>query len=218
METTLKTDWDAYYSRPAGLSPFTRRITVAKVLRLLDKALPQRGYRSVVELGGGNSCIYSAVSSRFQPEAYHIVDNNAVGLAAFRRNHPKGKNAQLTEGDIRAPLKTPFEADACISIGLIEHFDVAGTALVVQRHFEAVRAGSIVLITFPTPTLLYRAVRWAAEFLGVWKFPDERPLSFEEVRRAAAPHGTVLYEQINWPIGLTQGLVLFRKHGSSPFS
>ncbi len=212
METSLTTDWDAYYSKPAGLTPLTRRVTTEKILRLLSAAVPPKGYRSVVEFGGGNSCIYSAISNRFQPEAYHIVDNNAVGLATFRHSHSESTNAQLTQSDVLAPLQKAFVADACISIGLIEHFDVAGTALVVQRHFEAVRSGGIVLITFPTPTFLYRAIRWAAEFYGLWKFPDERPLSFEEVRQAAAPHGTVLREQINWTIGLTQGLMLFRKH------
>jgi len=54
-----------------------------------------------------------------------------------------------------------------------------GTA--VQAHLDAAKLGGYILITFPTPTLLYRIIRKAAEILGVWKFHDERPLKAAEV-------------------------------------
>ena len=54
------------------------------------------------------------------------------------------------------------------------------------------------------------AIRGAAECMGYWSFPDERPLQFEEVLSACKPRGTVLHTSINWPIGLTQGYVLVR--------
>lgn len=67
------------------------------------------------------------------------------------------------------------------------------------------------MITFPTPTLLYRAARWLTEAAGAWKFPDERPLDRAEVVGAAAGCGRVEFEKILWPIVFTQRLIVFRK-------
>ena len=67
------------------------------------------------------------------------------------------------------------------------------------------------IITFPTPTWLYRIVRKFAEWIGVWVFHDERPLSFDEVRESLILHGEILYECTNWPIILTQGVIVTRK-------
>ena len=64
------------------------------------------------------------------------------------------------------------------------------------------------IITFPTPTWLYRGTRAIAEHLGIWRFPDERPLSFEEVETEIRKHGTILERRINWAIILTQGVVV----------
>lgn len=214
MSTQVRTDWDAYYRKPAGFAPFSRKITIAKVVRLLEKGAQAQPLRHMVEFGGGNSCVYAAIANRFGPSEYQIIDNNALGLTAFQRTFPTASNVTLTYGDVLAPRGSGFSlADAALSIGLIEHFDHAGTAQAVKAHFDAVKPGGIVLLTFPTPTFLYRAVRGAAELLSIWKFPDERPLGFLEVCEAAAPYGELLHQEINWPIFLTQGLALFRKHG-----
>ena len=63
---------------------------------------------------------------------------------------------------------------------------------------------------FPTPTWLYRGTRYIAEQLGMWHFPDERPLRFDEVEDQVRKHGTVVESRINWPIVLTQGIVIAR--------
>jgi hypothetical protein len=69
-----------------------------------------------------------------------------------------------------------------------------------------------VIITFPTPTLLYRVTRGLAEMFGIWQFPDERPLKPAEVRAAVGERGEVLMTKILWPLILTQGIVVVRKH------
>jgi cyclopropane fatty-acyl-phospholipid synthase-like methyltransferase len=102
-------------------------------------------------------------------------------------------------------------ADIAFSVGLIEHFSPSDTKRAIQTHFDSVRSGGLVIVTFPTPTLLYRTTRRTIELLGQWKFHDERPLSFTEVLPTMERYGTILHTEINWPIFLTQGIVVARK-------
>jgi SAM-dependent methyltransferase len=94
--------------------------------------------------------------------------------------------------------------------GLIEHFAPDDTRQAVCNHFRLLRPGGILILTFPTPTLLYRATRTAIEAVGQWQFPDERPLMPEEVAAAIAGHGRILYRQTLWPLLLTQELMVVR--------
>jgi hypothetical protein len=73
------------------------------------------------------------------------------------------------------------------------------------------KAGGIAIMTFPTPTLLYRTARRLAERAGMWMFPDERPLKLPEVVEAARPHGKMLLKKLIWPIVLTQYLLVWQK-------
>ena len=98
------------------------------------------------------------------------------------------------------------------SVGLIEHFDPKGTREVARRHFSCVRDGGIVIITAPTPTWLYRITRGAAEQLDMWKFPDERPLSPQEILASGEGLGSPLVSQTLWPLVLTQQAVVWRAH------
>jgi 2-polyprenyl-3-methyl-5-hydroxy-6-metoxy-1,4-benzoquinol methylase len=66
-------------------------------------------------------------------------------------------------------------ADVVFSVGLIEHFDQSGTNAMIRAHFKALKPAGCAIISFPTPTWLYRAAPRLAETLGLWKFPDERP-------------------------------------------
>jgi hypothetical protein len=73
------------------------------------------------------------------------------------------------------------------------------------------KPGGLVILSFPTPTWLYRAARWLTETAGAWKFHDERPLTPAEVRKAIARHGEVLGETTIWPIVFTQHLIVARR-------
>ena len=101
--------------------------------------------------------------------------------------------------------------DAAFSVGLIEHFDREGTREAVASHFRAIKPGGCAIISFPTPTLLYRVARSISEALGAWEFPDERPLDRAEVVAAAGDFGVVEFEKILWPIVFTQRMMVFRK-------
>ncbi len=104
------------------------------------------------------------------------------------------------------------QSDLVLSVGLIEHFDPKGTQKAVKTHFDLLKPGGLAVITFPTPTFLYRVARYCAEKLGLWIFHDERPLEFKEVVETVEKYGQLLEQKIIWPIVFTQGLIVCRKN------
>lgn len=207
---TKATDWDAYYKRPAAPAQFTRRITARRIVRRLTPALVQPN-RAVCELGGANSCFIDDFLKLPTLAKYHIIDNNAYGLRLAGERLATDPRVSTELADALSIASGHDRYDVVYSVGLIEHFDPEGTARCIDAHFALCRPGGTVLITFPTPTLPYRAIRTAAEGFGIWAFPDERPLRFGEVVASCARHGIVEHQSINWWIGLTQGYVLTRK-------
>ena len=100
------------------------------------------------------------------------------------------------------------------SVGLVEHFDPARTREAILAHFSILRPGGIAIITFPTPTLLYRVTRGLIEAAGMWKFHDERPLKPAEVASSVKERGEILQQKLMWPLILTQHVVVARKRAS----
>ncbi|HBY61170.1 MAG TPA: class I SAM-dependent methyltransferase [Solibacterales bacterium] len=139
-----------------------------------------------------------------RPARYVAADTNGYGLAllAGRLAAVEGRHADVLEG-ASAP-----KADVVYSVGLIEHFDREGTRRAVETHFESAR--EFVLLSYPTPTWLYRVARAAAEAVGLWRFPDERPLARAEVMEAVGPRGELIEERLLWPLVFTQRMMLFR--------
>lgn len=201
------TDWDAYYKRPAATASFTRRISARRILRTLERQLAAKGVR-VCELGGANSCFVGDFLALPNLGSYHVIDLNpyGVGLLNERLSHDSRVSGQVADALQVAPGAGQY--DIVYSVGLIEHFDAAGTARCIESHFNLCRPGGTVLITFPTPTAPYRLIRGMAELMGIWAFPDERPLGFGEVLVTCRSHGEVTHQSINWAIGLTQGYVV----------
>jgi cyclopropane fatty-acyl-phospholipid synthase-like methyltransferase len=165
---------------------------------------------TVVELGGANSCFLDAIAARAQPGEYHVVDNNRFGLDLLRERARAGSSVAVHEADVTA-LDLDVRGDVVFSVGLIEHFSPAVTREVIDAHFDLAKPGGYVILSYPTPTFLYRAARRVAEWAGLWKFPDERPLEAGEVREAAGRKGESLSEEVLWPIVFTQRMVLVRK-------
>jgi putative flippase GtrA len=209
-----KTDWDLYYRNPTSSAKFTRKFTESLILKLFDKYYTnQKKAPFITELGGGGSCLFKAIRKVYPFSKYTIIDNNQFGLEAFKSLYPSEANISLLNVNLENLHKLPCSlSDITFSVGLIEHFDKKGTSRVISRHFDATKTGGIVIITFPTPTWLYIIVRKLAEWSGVWVFHDERPLGFDEVRESLILHGEILYECINWPIILTQGVIVTRKY------
>jgi glycosyltransferase involved in cell wall biosynthesis/SAM-dependent methyltransferase len=200
----VATDWDAYYSSTPVTAKLTRQYTMSVLLEAMRRIAP----RDIVEIGGANSCFLDGILRHIRPAAYHVIDNNAYGLGLLEKRSAEG--LQLHLQDVLA-LDAKLQADLVFSVGLIEHFDAAGTASAIDAHFRLLKPGGYALISFPTPTWLYRAARALCEFAGLWKFPDERPLLPEEVRATAGRWGNVEFEKTLWPLVFTQRLMVVRK-------
>jgi hypothetical protein len=198
------TNWDNYYRSPTPTAHLTRRYTA----RTLVECMRNFGGKidQLVEFGGANSCFLDSVRAGIAPREYHVIDTNAYGLSLL-----EGRGVIPHQQDCRV-VSREMEADLAFSIGLIEHFDRAGTREAVASHFRALKPGGCAIISFPTPTLLYRIARRIAEAAGAWKFPDERPLDRSEVIDAANAWGRLEFEKILWPIVFTQRLMVFRKN------
>ena len=204
-----KTDWDRYYEKPHKIAAVTRRITAGVLVRLMRK-YGTAGTMRIMELGGANSCFYDAVKKRIGFAGYGVIDSNSKGLELFRKRMGDDRVTVINE-DILAMGKREGEYDLVFSVGLVEHFDAGETAQVIRAHEGLMKDTGFCIITFPTPTCLYRTARKFAELLKVWKFPDERPLTFSEVVSVVEQFGTVLHRSVIWPIILTQGVIVFRK-------
>jgi len=201
------TDWDAYYARPYRTANLTRRYTASILVSLLRRFGSPRPW--IVELGGANSCFFDRLQTTLDPSRYTVVDNNEKGLELFRRRVAGQPNVDVLQADL-AMAPPQLEADIVFSVGLVEHFDEAGTQRLIDAHFAAARPGGIVLVTAPTPTVLYRMVRSAAEQLGVWIFHDERPIPPSELQGHTSAGRTLLFQKTLWPLVLTQHLVVWR--------
>jgi glycosyltransferase involved in cell wall biosynthesis/SAM-dependent methyltransferase len=206
------TDWDQYYAATPLTARISRRYTAAVLLSALKRfcGAREQGPSRVIELGGANSCFVEAILAALEPREYHVVDSNAYGLELLRQRLGGRGDVVLHQQDV-LDLKLEIEADVVFSVGLIEHFDAAGTRRALLAHFDLLKPGGCAIVSFPTPSLLYRAARRLCELLGLWKFPDERPVARSEVLECIAGRGRVVFEKILWPIMFTQRLMVIRK-------
>jgi cyclopropane fatty-acyl-phospholipid synthase-like methyltransferase len=143
-----------------------------------------------------------------------VADLNAKSLQLFERQASQVSRVKTAVRQVNLLTDDPPlpPADVVFSVGLIEHFTPEGTMEVARRHFACVKGNGIVIITAPTPTWLYRMTRGAAEQIGVWQFPDERPLSPQEILRSGEGLGSPLLSRTLWPIILTQQATVWRAH------
>jgi putative flippase GtrA len=208
------TDWNAYYRSTPFTARLTRRYTGSVLVKTMKRYAPGAG-GCLVELGGANSCFLERITQEVAPRTYHVIDSNQYGLELLSRRVVKNSRLVLHRGDVRE-RPPDIRADLVFSVGLIEHFDPEDTARAVDTHFEMVKPGGCVILSFPTPTLLYRAARLLTEAAGLWKFHDERPLQRDEVAASVSRHAEILHERILWPLVFTQRLVVAKKWSSQP--
>jgi SAM-dependent methyltransferase len=213
-KTGQATDWDRYHKHPARTARFTRKYTGKVLLQAIRQfASPAQGKQelSVVEIGGANSRFVEGIMSDIGCRQYDVVDTNAYGLSLLEQRTRSDGRVRLHQKSVLG-LALEAQADLVFSVGVIEHFDEAQTHQAVLAHFDVLRPGGTAIITFPTPTLLYRVTRALSEMFGLWQFPDERPLIPAEVLAAIRGRGEVLLSKTLWPLILTQTLVVVRKH------
>ena len=197
------TDWDRYYRLVPLTAHLTRRYTLSVLTKLL-RAQPR--VKTIVELGGANSCFLDGILAQIKVEHYHVIDQNEYGLDLLRQ-----RPVTLHRADVLHLPELELQADVVFSVGLIEHFDLTGTRKAVQAHFKLLRPGGLAILSFPTPTWLYVSARAVTEVLGLWRFPDERPLHRQEVLRALNGLGEIVFEKTLWPLVFTQRIIAIRK-------
>ena len=152
---------------------------------------------SIVEIGGANSCFLDAVLEQVRPKSYDVIDTNEYGLSLLAGRAPKGGVVRLHLRNVLS-LTHDCEADLVYCIGLMEHFDPPETRRAVLGHLDPLRAGGIAIISFLTPTLLCRLSRKFIKAIGLWKFPDERPLEPAEVLPTIRERADILYRKTLW--------------------
>ena len=202
------TDWEKYYQNPSFFSKFTRKTTERILINTLKARHARRPIQSICELGGGNSCFFAAIRSAFPDVQYTIVDNNALSVELFKQKGLLDKRVDIQIQDVLALDTDTLAYDVVFSVGLIEHFSVRDTAKMIKRHFQMVQPGGLVLMTFPTPTWLYKTIRFFCERFNRWIFHDERPLALDEVTNEVVQYAEVIARFINWKTLLTQGIVI----------
>lgn len=210
------TDWDRYYKEVPATAKLSRRYTGNVISTLMRTYGGSNGDRPVmVELGGANSCFFDQLLNDLKPRAYHVIDTNAHGLRLLSER-ARGTDVELVlhQQDCRTTA-LPIEADIVFSVGLIEHFTPEDTRRAIRTHFDLLRPGGCALISYPTPTWLYRTMRAAVTAIGQWRFPDERPLERDEVLAALGEHGELEFEKVLWPIVFTQRVMVVRKRGEA---
>ena len=202
------TNWENYYQKPSFFAKFTRKTTERILLATLRARHASAPIQTIGELGGGTSCFFSAIRKAFPDVQYTIVDNNLLSAELFKNNHAHDDNIDIQRMDVLTLVECSNKYDVVFSVGLIEHFSVKDTAIVIKNHVLASKPGGLVIITFPTPTWLYKTIRFVSERLNQWIFHDERPLHLDDVAHEVAQHARVTQQFINWGTLLTQGVVV----------
>ena len=208
------TDWDQYYKNVPITATVTRKYTTAVLLSMIRQyGVPvEASGLSIVEIGGANSCFVDAIMAGIRTRLYDVIDTNEFGLGLLAGRFGDARPVRLFRQSV-LDLSYDGKADLVFSVGLVEHFTPAETRMAILAHFDALRPGGTLILTFPTPTLLYRVTRGLIEMCGMWKFPDERPLLPGEVLASVRERGEILYRKTLWPQILTQHLIVARKFG-----
>ena len=184
------------------------------ILGLLKKYIKKDEVKYICEFGGGDSCFYEGFREVYNKAYYKVLDNSTNGVNLFNTKY-KNIPPFLQDAEICNLLtntsKKIESSDIVFSAGLIEHFDKNNTKIMIERHFEFTKDNGIVLITYPTPTLIYQIIRKCAEILRIWRFHDERALLFDEVHNSAKECGELLARRLNIAIGLTQEILVYKK-------
>ena len=213
QDKIVPTDWEEYYKdRQTGfnISIITRKISEKKLIKNINKFANKKD--SIYELGGADSSFYLGFRKSFPNINFGIVDFSEIGCKLFEQKYGSELTKSFNKDILKTDLSTLEKADVVMSVGMIEHFLENDTAKCIEQHFNLTQKDGLVIITYPTPTWLYRLIRKSAEILKIWRFHDERPLMFKEVDATASKYGTCLSKKINWAIGLTQEIVVYRKN------
>lgn len=210
-EMTKQTDWTKYYEQPKSFfSSFTQQFTLKKLLAIIEKEYGQ-GNVEILEFGGGNSCFAQKLINKLNVKSYAIIDSNALAIQMAKARYPQMDCYLADAREKKCQELIGKKYDFVYSVGLIEHFRGADIKAIIDNHFDCVKEGGIVAISFPTPTLKYRMIRKAMEILGCWQFHNEYPLRWCDVGNYFNENGECMEHTINKKLFLTQMIVVAKK-------
>jgi glycosyltransferase involved in cell wall biosynthesis len=210
-DASRATDWDSYYRSAFPAARWTRQYTARALESTLLKLGRLERPLSIIEFGGANSCFARSITESVPTQRYYAADLNRFGLEMLAQRDDLPESVCAVHADVlKADAGLPA-ADVVLSVGLIEHFTPGGTRTAIENHFRYCKPGGLVILSYPTPTPLYRIARSIAEFFQAWRFPDERPLGPREVHETAVRYGALVEDRILWPLVFTQRLMAFRK-------
>lgn len=207
------TNWTEYYSKPKSkFSTVTQKITLKKLIYYIERYAADK--LDIMELGGGNSCFAKGLLAgcgKVSINTYSIIDSCEVAVKQFQEMKLSGNAylADLTSDTALTQIEKKF--DLVYSVGLIEHFRGKDIDKIIAAHFQLCKEDGIVLISVPTPTLQYLLIRKCMELLGVWGFPDEKALKYEDISAAIERHGKLSDKKVNRKLPLTQLIIVCRK-------
>ena len=204
-----ETDWTKYYrNKKSWFSKVTQKVTMRQIKAYYMKYCGPN--KSILELGGGNSCFIDGIcKSICSPSSYSIIDNNQLSLSLLRKRNP---NCECLCLDLMKNIEPSKQYDFVYSIGLIEHFSNENISKVIKNHFNFCKDDGIVLISFPTPTLQYRLIRRGMEWLKIWQFWDETPLTLQQFTNYIWKDVTILEYKLMRLLPLTQTMCVIKKN------
>src|SRR5262249_16274633 len=132
------TNWTAYYASTPFTARLTRKYTSSALIGALKRFSPDPA--SIVEFGGANSCFLANILKELNPREYHIGDTNEYGIGLLRDRLTPEQNVKLYNMSA-LEYSASHAADVVFSVGLIEHFDPAGTEAMIKAHFKVLRPG-----------------------------------------------------------------------------
>lgn len=208
------TNWAAYYAHRSMISKISAAFSAHSVLKSILKYA--RGpVKRIIELGGANTPLYSTYRKHFRSSEIVLLDREPSNSPLFIEQSAGDKKISFFKIDLLnddLPRSIISSADIVFSGGLIEHFDERGTMKLIERHFSVCKPNGLVIISFPTPTFLYRFIRYTMEAINRWQFYDERPLTYDEVLKSMDKFGCIVERTLDIRLGLTQGKLVARKN------
>ncbi len=183
MPQRAVTNWDNYcHNDPANF--FVRKFFLDAMFSAYRELLERAIFKtpiSILELGAGTGYSSLRISERIPTRKITLIDNNPNMLDISKKTLRSAncEKAFINRNLFDLALEEKF--DLVHSAGLVEHFEGEAQERVFRLHAQLTKPGGYCIIYAPTPTSSYKFLRKFAEVSGLWRYPDETPLTKEEL-------------------------------------
>ncbi|MBU3934467.1 class I SAM-dependent methyltransferase [Patescibacteria group bacterium] len=180
------TNWNRY--RGSFIFPQGVFKGYKKFVKQIKENWPEEGGK-ILELGSGSGRTSFWISDILPVSEIVLVDSNEKILEKSKRFFSnKNIPVRFIKKDIRhLDLKEKF--NLIHNSGVLEHFLPKEQGEIIKVHKKHIVKNGWVISYVPTPDLSYRFWRSIQELLGVWRFPDEKPLVFSELSKLFQKEG-----------------------------